>query len=60
MPVLTTGYIIAAELIAWSVLSILVANTPPHHERAVIVAGAIMITAGIAGFAYAVPADGYH
>ena len=55
IPVLTTGYIIAAESIAWSVLSILVANAPPHRERLIIVGGAAMIAAGIAGFAYAVP-----
>ena len=29
IPVLTTGYIIAAESISWSILSILVANAPP-------------------------------
>lgn len=56
VPLLTTGYIIAAESISWSILSILVANAPPHRERAIIVAGALMITAGIAGFAYSVPA----
>jgi MFS family permease len=56
VPLLTTGYIIAAESIAWSILSILVANLPPHRERLVIVAGAVMIALGIAGFSYAVPA----
>jgi MFS family permease len=56
IPVLTTGYIIAAESIAWSILSILVANAPPNRERMIIVGGALMIAAGIAGFAYAVPA----
>jgi MFS family permease len=54
--VLTSGYIIAAESIAWSILSILVANAPPRSERTIIVGGAAMIAAGIAGFAYAVPA----
>jgi MFS family permease len=53
--VLTTGYIIAAESISWSVLSILVAGAPPHRERTIIVSGASMIAAGIAGFAYSVP-----
>ncbi|MET2830335.1 MFS transporter [Mesorhizobium shangrilense] len=56
IPILTTGYIIAAESIAWSILSILVANAPPQRERAIIVCGAVMIAAGIAGFAYTVPA----
>lgn len=54
--VLTAGYIIAAESISWSVLSILVANAPPHRERMIIVVGALMVAAGLAGFAYAVPA----
>lgn len=54
--VLTAGYIIAGESIAWSILSILVANAPPHRERIIIVGGAAMIATGIVGFAYAVPA----
>lgn len=56
IPLLTTGYIIAAESIAWSVLSILVANARPQSERAIIVGGAAMIAAGVAGFAWTVPA----
>ncbi|PLP57144.1 MFS transporter [Mesorhizobium loti] len=52
---LTTGYIIAAESIAWSILSILVANAPPKRERAIIACGALMIAAGVAGFAYTIP-----
>ena len=52
---LTAGYVIAAESIAWSILSILVANAPPSRERLIIVGGAAMIAAGIAGFAHAVP-----
>jgi len=56
IPVLTTGYIIAAESIAWSILSILVAGAPPHRERLIIVGGALMITAGLAGFSVAIPA----
>jgi MFS family permease len=55
MALLTTGYIIASESIAWSVLSILVANAPPHRERLIITLGAFMIAGGIVGFAYAVP-----
>ncbi|WP_095199733.1 MFS transporter [Mesorhizobium carmichaelinearum] len=54
IPLLTTGYIIAAESIAWSILSILVANAP-QRERLIIVVGALMIAAGIAGFAYTIP-----
>jgi MFS family permease len=53
---LTTGYIIAAESISWSILSILVANARPESERLIIVGGALMIAAGITGFAWTVPA----
>lgn len=56
IPILTTGYIIAAESIAWSILSIAVANAPLERERQILVIGALMIAAGLAGFAYAIPA----
>ncbi|UCI10128.1 MFS transporter [Mesorhizobium sp. B1-1-8] len=56
VPILTTGYIIAAESIAWSILSILVANAPLERERVIIVIGALMIATGLAGFAYTIPA----
>jgi MFS family permease len=56
IPALTTGYIIAAESISWSVLSILVANARPERERLIIIGGALMIAAGITGFAWTVPA----
>lgn len=52
---LTTGLIIASESISWSILSILVANTPSRREPAIVIGGAFMIVAGIAGFAVAVP-----
>jgi len=55
VPVLTTGYVIAAESISWSILSILVANAKPRHERLIITLGAVMIAAGVAGFAWTVP-----
>jgi len=55
IPPLTTGWIIASESIAWSILSILVANAKQRHEPLIITAGAAMITAGIAGFAWAIP-----
>ena len=53
---LTTGLIIASESIAWSLLSILVATAAPRHEPLIVTGGAVMVTAGIAGFAFAVPA----
>ena len=52
---ITTGYLIAAEAVAWSVLSILVAGARPEQERPIILAGAVMITAGMAGLVYAMP-----
>lgn len=55
IPILTTGYIIAAESIAWSVMSILVAGAKPQYERPIILAGALMIFGGMAGFVWAVP-----
>jgi len=53
--VITTGYLIAAEAVAWSVASILVAGARPERERIIILAGAVMITMGIAGFSVAMP-----
>lgn len=55
MPLLVTGYLIASESIAWSVMSIAVANAKPRYERMIILLGVCMITAGVAGFAFAVP-----
>ncbi|MEQ1938279.1 MFS transporter [Mesorhizobium sp. CN5-321] len=55
VPVLTTGYIIAAESISWSVLSILVARVAPKWEPVIIAGGAAMIATGAAGFAWTVP-----
>ncbi|MEW6633016.1 MAG: MFS transporter [Pseudomonadota bacterium] len=56
IPILTTGYIIAAESIAWSILSIAVANIRLERDGPVIVIGALMIALGLAGFAYTIPA----
>lgn len=55
IPLLTTGLVIASESIAWSIMSILVANAGPRREPALILTGALMITGGIAGFAFAIP-----
>lgn len=55
IPILTTGYIIASESIAWSVLAILTSSARPHHEKRIVITGALMITGGVAGFAYAIP-----
>jgi hypothetical protein len=53
---LTTGMLIAGESVAWSVLSILVANAPRRREPMIVSAGAVMIAAGISGFGWAIPA----
>jgi MFS family permease len=53
---LTTGYIIAAESIAWSAASILVVGASAQRERPIILAGSLMIFAGMIGFIWAVPA----
>jgi len=52
---LTTGLIIASESIAWSILSILVATASARYEPLIVTGGAIMVTAGIAGFAITIP-----
>lgn len=52
---LTTGLIIASESIAWSILSILVATASARYEPLIVTGGAIMVTAGIAGFAMTIP-----
>lgn len=51
----TTGLIIASESVSWSILSILVASAPKRHEALIVRAGALMIAAGVGGFAWAVP-----
>lgn len=58
-PVLTTGWIIATESIAWSITAILVAGASPRREPVLILLGAMMIAGGVAGFAYAVPNGSY-
>ena len=51
----TTGLIIASESIAWSILSILVANQPKQRETFIVRIGALMVVMGVVGFAFAVP-----
>ena len=52
---LTIGLIVATESVAWSLATILVAGAPPSLEKSIIRLGAILITAGIVGFAWALP-----
>ncbi len=52
---LTIGLIIASESVSWSIMAILVSSAPQALEARIIRAGAVMIIAGIAGFAWAVP-----
>jgi len=53
--ILATGYIIASESIAWSVLAILTATARPQHEKLLIILGALMISGGVVGFGFAIP-----
>ena len=53
---ITAGYLVAAEAVSWSVLSILVAGAKPNHERTIVAVGALMIAAAMAGLTWAVPA----
>jgi Na+/melibiose symporter-like transporter len=53
---LTIGLIIASESVSWSLLSIAVANPPTRREPFLVTGGAFMVAAGLAGFAYTVPA----
>ncbi len=55
IPILTTGWIIATESIAWSITSILVAGASARREPAIILCGAILIALGVVGFAVTVP-----
>jgi hypothetical protein len=52
---ITIGLLIASESVSWSVLSILVANAPREREALIVRGGALMIVAGVAGFAWAIP-----
>jgi MFS family permease len=53
---LISGYILAAEALAWSLATIGVSISPPSAEIALIRSGASMVALGAASFALAVPA----
>jgi MFS family permease len=53
---LISGYILAAEALAWSLATISVSRAPAAAEVALIRSGAGIVAAGAAGFALAVPA----
>jgi MFS family permease len=52
---LVTGYILAGEAIAWSLATLAVASATPAAEYWLIRGGALVVFAGSAGFAVAVP-----
>lgn len=52
---LAVGYIMATESIAWTVAALLVASAGPAREPWLIVGGALVIVAGVAGLGFAVP-----
>jgi MFS family permease len=53
---LISGYILAAEALAWSLATIAVSAAPPSAEISLIRWGASIVAAGAAGFTFAVPA----
>ena len=52
---LVTGYILAGEAVAWSVATLAVASATPAADYGLIRGGALVVFAGSAGFAIAVP-----
>jgi len=53
---LISGYILAAEALAWSVATIAISRTAADGEKLLIRCGAALVAAGAASFALAVPA----
>jgi MFS family permease len=52
---LVTGYILAGEAIAWSLATLAVGSATPAADQGLIRGGALVVFAGSAGFAIAVP-----
>ena len=52
---LHAGYVLAVELVAWSLMAVLVARVPERRSRLMIGVGTAIVTAGIAGFVVTVP-----
>jgi len=53
---LFSGYVLAAEALAWSLATMAVSTAPPSADKRLIRSGAAVVTLGAAGFAAAVPA----
>jgi MFS family permease len=53
---LVSGYILAAEAIAWSLATMAVSTAPVSAERLLIRIGVILVAAGASGFVFVVPA----
>lgn len=52
---LTAGYVIAVEAVAWALVAALLSGTAERHDPKMIVAGFLMVTLSLLGFAVAVP-----
>ena len=52
---LLAGFMIAAESVAWTLAAIVVAGASPRLEPALILGGALTVSAGIAGMAWTMP-----
>jgi MFS family permease len=53
---LFSGYALAAEALAWSLATMAVSAAPVSADKPLIRAGTVAVSAGVAGFAWAVPA----
>jgi len=53
---LFSGYALAAEALAWSIATMAVSAAPISADRPLIRVGTVAVSAGVAGFAWAVPA----
>ncbi|MGH7894156.1 MAG: MFS transporter [Candidatus Binatia bacterium] len=51
----TAGFVVAIESVAWTLAAIVVARADAHSEARLIRGGALLITAGVAGLAIAMP-----
>ncbi len=54
-PALVAGYIVACASIGWTIAALLVAVSAERHDRTLIGAGMLVVTASIPGFLYSVP-----
>ncbi len=54
---LGAGYLIAVESVGWTLAAIAFASAAVRYEGSIIKAGSVLITAGLIGFAFAMPSN---